>query len=237
MRITNTGNVGIGTSTPVSLLDVNGATTTNTLIADNSTGPQVSLTGSTSNWVAWNANGVAAPTFTTSSAGTKLLLYPNISGSSVDYAIGIENNTQWFSVPTAAGQQFKWYGGTTQAMLLSGAGALTTASTISDSAGNVRDLVNNSKTAAYVLAASDNGKMINITTGGVTTPNTIFSAGQNITIYNNSASNQTITQGVNVTMYLAGLGTTGNRTLGQRGIATIVCVAANTFVISGAGLT
>ena len=38
-------------------------------------------------------------------------------------------------------------------------------------------------------------------------------------------------------MYLVGTSTTGNRTLAQRGLATIVCVASNTFVISGGGLS
>jgi hypothetical protein len=109
--------------------------------------------------------------------------------------------------------------------------------TLTDSIGNVRDIVNNGQSSAYVLVASDNGKMINITTGGVTVNISIFSAGNNITIYNNSASSQTITQGTSVTMYLAGTATTGNRTLAQRGICTIVCVSAGVFVISGAGLT
>ena len=80
--------------------------------------------------------------------------------------------------------------------------------------------------------------MINITTGGVTVNTSIFTVGNNITIFNNSSSSQTITQGVGVTMYQAGTATTGNRTLAQRGICTIVCVAnSTTFVISGAGLT
>jgi hypothetical protein len=108
---------------------------------------------------------------------------------------------------------------------------------MTDAIGNVRDIVNSDKTAAYVLVLSDNGKMINITTGGVTVNSGIFSAGQNITIYNNSASSQTITQGAGVTMHLAGSVTTGNRTFAARGICTIVCVGTNTFVISGAGLT
>lgn len=116
-------------------------------------------------------------------------------------------------------------------------GALTTTSTISDSAGDVRSLVNNPQTAAYIPAVTDNGKMINITTGGVTINSGIFSVGQNITIYNNSASSQTITQGTSVTLRLAATATTGSRTLAQRGIATILCVAANEFVCSGAGLT
>jgi hypothetical protein len=108
---------------------------------------------------------------------------------------------------------------------------------IADQVGNIRDIVNADKVAAYVPALTDNGKMINITTGGVTINSGIFSAGNNITIYNNSASAQTITQGTSVTLRLAGTATTGNRTLAQRGIATVVCVASNDFVISGSGLT
>lgn len=114
---------------------------------------------------------------------------------------------------------------------------LTSSSTVSDQIGNVRDLVNSGKTGAYVPTATDNGALINITTGGVTINTGVFSAGQNVTIYNNSGSSQTITQGAGVTMYLAGTATTGNRTLAQRGIATILCVASNTFVCSGAGIT
>lgn len=115
--------------------------------------------------------------------------------------------------------------------------ALSVNGTVTDAIGNLRDLVNHIQTVAYVLAATDNGKMINITTGGVTVNSNIFSAGNNLTIYNNSAVSQTITQGTNVTMYLAGTATTGNRTLSQRGLATIVCVAANTFAISGSGIS
>lgn len=95
----------------------------------------------------------------------------------------------------------------------------------------------NSKTAAYTLLATDVGKFISITTGGVTVPASVFAVGDAVTIYNDSGSNQTITQGGSVTMYLVGTATNGNRTLAQRGLVTILCVAANTFVISGGGLT
>ena len=108
---------------------------------------------------------------------------------------------------------------------------------IKDSNGNVRTLPNNDKTGAYTLTANDIGELINITTGGVTVPASVFSAGDSITIYNNSASNQTITQGAGVTLRLAGTSTTGNRTLALRGIATVMCVGSNDFVISGAGLS
>jgi hypothetical protein len=117
------------------------------------------------------------------------------------------------------------------------AGTITASSTISDSIGNVRTIVQNSQTSAYVLVATDNGKYISITTGGVTVPASIFTAGQNIVIYNNSSSVQTITQGSSVTMTLAGSTTTGNRSLAANGVATVLCTGSNTFVITGQGLT
>ena len=79
----------------------------------------------------FGASGVAAPTFTTRSAGTKIVLYEGITASAVDYAIGIEGSTLWQSVPTnSAGLLFKWYGGTTNVMTLTGTGNLSTAGTI-----------------------------------------------------------------------------------------------------------
>lgn len=120
---------------------------------------------------------------------------------------------------------------------LTAGGGVTATGSVTDNKGNVRSIVQNAQTSAYVLVAADAGKFINITTGGVTVNTSVFSVGDAVTIYNNSASSQTITQGASVTMYLAGTATTGNRTIAQRGVATILCVAANTFVISGAGVT
>ena len=107
----------------------------------------------------------------------------------------------------------------------------------SDNKGELRVLPANSQTAAYTLVATDHGKHISITTGGITVPSGVFGVGDNVTIFNNSGSNQTITQGTSVTLRQAGTANTGNRTLAQYGIATLLCVASNTFVISGAGLS
>jgi len=95
------------------------------------------------------------------------------------------------------------------------------------------DVPQNAQSAAYTLTASDNGKHVSITTGGVTVPSGVFSAGNIVTIYNDSGSNQTITQGSSVTLREAGTANTGNRTLGQRGLATILCVGSNEFVVTG----
>ena len=64
----------------------------------------------------------------------------------------------------------------------------------------------------------------------------IFYSGNAVSVYNNSSANVTITQNTSVTLNWAGTANTGNRILQQKGFATIICVAANTFVVSGAGM-
>lgn len=114
---------------------------------------------------------------------------------------------------------------------------LDVAGVINDSIGNVRDVPQNSQTTGYTLVASDNGKHISITTGGVTVPASVFAVGDTVTIFNNSVSSQTITQGASVTLRQVGTANTGNRTLAQYGLCTILCVASNVFVITGGGLS
>ena len=116
--------------------------------------------------------------------------------------------------------------------------------TFQNPGGNVNvgylNIPQNAQTAAYVLVVGDVGKHISITTGGVTCNASVFSAGDVVTIYNNSGSNQTITAGASVTFRLAGTATTGNRTLAQYGVCTLLCItggATPTFVVSGAGVT
>jgi hypothetical protein len=116
-------------------------------------------------------------------------------------------------------------------------GSITTTGVITDGVGNIRRIPQNAQTASYTLVLTDVGKHVSITTGGITLPASIFSTGDNVTLFNNSASNQTITQGSGVTLRAGGSTATGNRTLGAYGVATILCVAADTFVITGTGLT
>ena len=71
------------------------------------------------NLIRFNNVGVEPPEFTNRSDGTKIVLYSAVSGSSVDYALGIDSSTLWFST-TNSGSHFKWYGGTSLMMTLMG---------------------------------------------------------------------------------------------------------------------
>jgi len=111
---------------------------------------------------------------------------------------------------------------------------ITGTGTVSDSKGDVRTIVQNTQGSAYTLVAADAGKHI-LASGNITVPDSVFSAGQAITIINNTGGDLTINKGTN--MYNAADGSSANRTLATRGMATILFTAADTSYISGAGLT
>jgi hypothetical protein len=118
-------------------------------------------------------------------------------------------------------------------------GTTVTGQTINDNIGNVRRIPQNTQTSSYTLAAGDSGKHV-FTTAGVTVPSGVFTVGEAVSIYNNTTGNITITEGTNVTLRQAGASGTGNRTLAQRGLATVLCVSGangTEFVIGGAGLS
>lgn len=74
-------------------------------------------------------------------------------------------------------------------------------------------------------------------TAGFTIPNSVFAAGAAFSIYNDSASPVTITQGAGLTLRQAGTANTGNRTLAARGIATLWFNTTSEAIISGPGVT
>ena len=239
-------NVGIGTTNPTSKLHVSGVVTATTYYGDISN----AVSG---RWVL-GASGSSDYTFTgigftqTTNDPTLYLKrgevyeFVNNSGGSHPFQIrvsnggaaynnGVTNNgassgTIIFQVPYNAPDTLYYQCTNHSAM----GGDITVL-------GGVRSIPQNSQTSAYILAASDIGKHVSITTGGVTINTGIFSAGDAVSIYNNSGSNQTITQGTSVTLRQAGTANTGNRTLAQYGVCTVLCVGSETFVISGAGLS
>ena len=114
---------------------------------------------------------------------------------------------------------------------------IATATSFVDSNGDLRKIPANSKSSAYTLLATDSGKAIYISSGGVTVPSSVFSGNEAVTIINNSGSAQTITQGSGMSLYFTSDGTSGNRTLGARGMATIWFSSSSGSYISGSGLT
>ena len=135
--VTSSGNITLGGTLSLVSPGAIGSTTastgrfttlqtTNTGV-NTAAGGQIYLSGATSNRIDYNTSGVQAPTFNGISAGAKIILYPANSTTASDYAIGIDGSTMWFGTPSA-GETFKWYGGITNVMSLTSAGALSATS-------------------------------------------------------------------------------------------------------------
>lgn len=106
-----------------------------------------------------------------------------------------------------------------------------TANQVDDSKGEIRLVPINTQSSNYTLQASDHGKIIKISSGDITVPSGVFTAGQTVTIYADGATIDINRSGV--TMYWAQTGANADRDLSSRGVATIVCVASDEFVITG----
>jgi hypothetical protein len=160
-----------------------------------------------------------------------LLMYADEADDNADYWRQVANTDGTFTIANYS------TGSWVNSITVSGSGNLTGAGTVSDSKGNLRSIPSNAQGSAHVATAADAGKAIYISTGGVTINNSVFSAGDAVTIINNSGSDQTITQGSGVTIHNAADAATGNRTLAGRGMATVWFASASVAYISGAGLS
>jgi hypothetical protein len=90
------------------------------------------------------------------------------------------------------------------------------------------------KTSSYTLQTADVGKYVEVGSGGsITIPDATFSAGDIVSIFNNTTGNITITCSI-TTAYIAGTNTDKDTmTLATRGVATILFISGTVCVVSG----
>ena len=117
--------------------------------------------------------------------------------------------------------------------------SISSAGVISDSIGPLRRLGIQGASNSFTLAADHAGKLVRMNSSAktITLPQNIFTAGDMISIFNVSTGDTTIASGTGITLHNSADASTGDRTLGAKGICTIVCSASNEFVISGSNLS
>lgn len=115
-------------------------------------------------------------------------------------------------------------------------GTSATITTILDGVGNVRNIpsAGAAKTSTYTLAISDIGEFVTIGSGGgIDVPNGIFSAGNAVSIYNDTTGNRTVSLTI-TTAYIAGTDSDkASVTLATRGIATILFISNSICIVTG----
>jgi hypothetical protein len=107
------GVVTTGTQTFAGAKTFSGTTTITT--SGNATTSVLSLTSNTYPWIGWTSTTgtLGTPVFTTRSVGTRIVMLNALSGSAVDYAIGVNTAVTWISVSQNTGR-VAFYGGETE---------------------------------------------------------------------------------------------------------------------------
>ena len=253
--VTTTGNVTVGGD-----LVVSGSTTTvNTATLEvedknielgkvsspsdtTADGGGITLKGATDKTINW-VNSTDNWTFNqdieiASGSDSSLYITAGEGNNSSLYLIADEgdDNGDYWCIYSSAGDNDLYFKTKTSGSYVTAA-KVTEEGEVHDALGDLRAIPPNATTSAYTLVASDRGKTVTNTTGGVTIPYNVFAAGDAVTIVNHSGSAITLTQGSNLTLYHSLNGATGNRTLKQRGMATVWYQAQNLAYIGGPGLS
>jgi len=252
--VTTTGNVIVGGNLTVSGTSTTVSSTTIEVADKNielgkvsspddttADGGGITLKGATDKTIAW----VNATDYWTFNQGIETTAGEiSIKGAEAGnayvylYADEGDDNADKWRIQTDTSGNFKVgnysTGSWVEGITLDGSNNATFGGTITDPKGELRAIPQNTQGSTYTLVAADHGKHI-LASGNITVPDSVFTAGQAVTIVNNTAGNLTITKGTN--MYWAADGTSANRTLGTRGVCTLLFAAADTSYISGSGLT
>ncbi|WP_374649467.1 hypothetical protein [Rhizorhabdus sp.] len=145
-----------------------------------------------------------------------------------------------------------WRDGPIAALLPKSGGAMTgpisdlgADSTIKDPGGaahkiGYRNVPLRPAASSQTLALGDVGQLLSLSAGDVILPanaTVAFSLGDAISIYNNASGSRTISGAAGVTLRLAGSTSTGSRTLGTRGLCTVIKIGTDEWVIAGAGVS
>ena len=225
------GGTGHNSLTVNSVLVGNGASALN-FVAPGANGNVL-----TSNGTTWASSAPAAAGVATFSGGVTGLTPSTASTGAVTLAgqLAVGSGGTGLATTPTSGQLLigNASSGYSLGTLTAGAGV-----TITNASGaiTIRSGTLPVSTSASVVggANGDMGKLI-LPPSAVTISPSGFVAGDVFSIYNNTPSTITVSGG---TLQLAGTTVTpGTRSIAPNGLATVVCVASNTFAISGAGVS
>jgi hypothetical protein len=240
VRIDTSGNVGIG-----------GTATASTRVEITGTGPSSGgvTRGFRANVTVPSATTTAAANFassaTTEAASFTLTTFQGFSANGISIGAGstvtnqygfiandslteATNNFGFHSNIAAASNRWNFYAAGTARNYFAGG--------VEDANGNLRKIPQSgsAKTTSYSLATTDVGLFIEVGSGGsITVPNSTFSAGDVVSIFNNTSGNVTLTMSI-TTAYIGGTDADkATITLATRGVATILFISGTVCVVNG----
>ena len=178
-----------------------------------------------------------------SSVDSELALFNSTTGKLIKRAslTGLVKATSGVASAATAGTDFVAPSG---ALGTPSSGTLTNCTADGTDGVGFRNVPINSQSAAYTTVLADSGKAIfhpstdaNARTFTIdSNANVAYPLGTVLTFIN--MTSQVVTIAITSdTLYLAGTGTTGSRTLAQYGMASAIKMTSTTWIISGSGLT
>lgn len=178
-----------------------------------------------------------------SSVDSEIALFDSTTGKLIKRAstTGILKGTSGVLSAATAGTDYVAPGG---ALGTPSSGTLSSCTVDGTDAVGFRNAPVNSQSAAYTLVLADAGKVIlhpstdaNARTFTIPANGSVaYAIGTVLTFVN--MTSQVVTIAITSdTLYLAGTGTTGSRSLAQYGMATAVKLTSTTWLINGSGLT
>lgn len=212
----------------------------------------------------WATGGYTSLQLSGGTASFSYLTITSPSGQQAALRLTQTSTADWINYIPSSSTSLVWYSGADR-MLLSAAGELAIGAVGSASVPSI-SLLSDTNTGIYWPAADQlgfseggTGYMVGFRevprvtsytatrlgsvgrcmaiSAGITINTGIYNAGDAFSVYNDSASAITLTQGASVTMRLGGTTTTGSRTLAARGVATLWFNSASEPIVSGPGVT
>jgi hypothetical protein len=170
----------------------------------------------------------------TSSVDGELTLWSSTTGKVLKRAdlTGIVKATSGVATTATAGTDYVAPGG---ALGTPSSGTLTNCTVDGTNQVGYRDVPPvGAKTSSYTLQTADVGKYVEVGSGGsITIPDATFSAGDIVSIFNNTSGSVTCTCSI-TTAYIAGTDTDkASVSLATRGVATVLFQSGTVCVIAG----
>jgi len=231
------------------------AGTTAYITAASGTNYLLNYTGSAFSWVATSGLSVSSAATATALATPRAIYGNNFDGTAALTQViastygGTGNGFTKFTGPTSSEKTFTLPDASSTIVVQGGALGTPSSGTLSgctvDGTNGVGflNIPQNAQTGSYTTVLGDSGKHIYHALGAGAATYTIpanasvaYPIGTAISFVNLSATSISIAI-TSDTMYLAGFGTTGTRTLAQYGTATALKITSTVWIISGNGLT
>jgi hypothetical protein len=232
--ITNAAGSITLTATNTASGTVTAVTASSPLASSGGNAPNISISSSTGSGAVVLADGPTISSGTVTTLASTSANITTLSGTTATYTSAnittLSGTTATYTSATLTNL------GSTSANITTLTGTSATITNLLDGAGNVRKIpsAGSAKTAVYTLSVSDVGEFVTVgTSGAIDVPNDVFSAGDAVSIFNNTSGNVTISLTI-TTAYLSGTDSDkASVTLATRGVATVLFVNPSLCVLTG----